>query len=99
MDMVERVATAIAQAEEIMSERESDAGMRLPDGNDEARYAAMARAAIDATGYATLEAALRAIQSAKPGYLKEKMTAEEFALIVIGATDNAMVNKALEVRK
>ena len=101
MDMVERVATAIAQAEEIMSERESDAGMRLPDGNDEARYAAMARAAIDATGYATLEAALRAIQEAIPKYVhpEPKLSAEEFAFICVGAVDNAKVNKALEGKK
>ena len=44
----------------------------------------------------TLEAALRTIQSVIPGYLKQKMTAEDFALIVIGAVDNGKVNKALE---
>jgi hypothetical protein len=44
----------------------------------------------------TLEAALRTIQSAIPGYLKHQMTAEEFAILVIGAADSAMVNKALE---
>jgi hypothetical protein len=43
-----------------------------------------------------LEAALVTIRSSIPGYLKQKMTAEEFALIVIGAADSAMVNKALE---
>jgi hypothetical protein len=46
----------------------------------------------------TLETALRTIQSAVPKYLKKEMTAEEFALVVIGEVDNARVNKALEVR-
>ena len=47
----------------------------------------------------TLETALRTIQSAVPKYLKKEMTAEEFALVVIGEVDSAMVNKALEVVK
>lgn len=53
----------------------------------------------DADRLATLEAALRTIQSAVPKYLKKEMTAEEFALVVLGAVDNAMVNKALEQLK
>jgi hypothetical protein len=44
----------------------------------------------------TLETALRTIQSAVPKYLKKEMTAEEFALVVIGEVDSAKVNKALE---
>lgn len=44
---------------------------------------------------ATLEAALRTIQSSIPGYLKQKMTAEDFALIVIGAVDSKAVNSAM----
>jgi hypothetical protein len=100
-DLVERVARAIEQSEEIMAERESDSEMRLPDGNNDARYLAMARAAIDATGYATLEAALRAIQEAIPKYVhpEPKLSAEEFAFICVGAVDNAKVNKALEGKK
>jgi hypothetical protein len=43
-----------------------------------------------------LRTALRTIQSAIPGYLKHEMTAEDFALIVIGAADSSIVNKALE---
>jgi hypothetical protein len=45
---------------------------------------------------ATLETALRTIQSAVPKYLKKEMTAEEFALVVIGEADSDRVNKALE---
>jgi hypothetical protein len=47
----------------------------------------------------TLESALRTIQSAVPKYLKKEMTAEEFALVVIGEADSAKVNKALEGKK
>jgi len=43
-----------------------------------------------------LEAALRTIQSAVPKYLKKEMTAEEFALVVIGEVDSGRVNRALE---
>jgi proline dehydrogenase len=44
----------------------------------------------------TLETSLRTIQSAVPKYLKKEMTAEEFALVVIGEADSDRVNKALE---
>jgi hypothetical protein len=47
----------------------------------------------------TLEAALRTIQDAIPKYLKKQMTAEEFALVVIGEADSGKVNKALEKGK
>jgi hypothetical protein len=40
--------------------------------------------------------ALRTIQSAVPKYLKKEMTAEEFALVVIGEVDNKAVFRALE---
>lgn len=52
--------------------------------------------AADLDRLATLEAALRTIRSAVPGYLKKEMTAEEFAILVIGEADSGMVNKALE---
>jgi nucleotide-binding universal stress UspA family protein len=55
----------------------------------------VARAAIEAAGYDALESALVTIRSSIPGYLKKKMTAEDFALIVIGAVDNKAVNSAL----
>lgn len=45
---------------------------------------------------ATLEASLRTIQSSMVKYLKQEMTAEEFALEVIGAADNGKLNKTLE---
>lgn len=45
---------------------------------------------------ATLEAALRTIQSAIPGYLKGEMSEHDFAILVIGEADSSMVNKALE---
>jgi hypothetical protein len=45
---------------------------------------------------ATLEAALRTIQSAIPGYLKGEMTEHDFALLVLGEADSSTVNKALE---
>lgn len=46
----------------------------------------------------TFDAALREIQEAIPKYLHptSKMTAHEFALIVLEAVDNGKVNKALE---
>lgn len=55
--------------------------------------------AVDLSRYLTLEAALRIIQSAIPGYLKGEMTEKEFALVCVGAVDNAKVNKALEGKK
>lgn len=53
----------------------------------------------DAERLATLETVLRTIQSAVPKYLKKEMTAEEFALVVIGEVDSGKVNKALEKGK
>jgi hypothetical protein len=50
----------------------------------------------EAERLATLEAALRTIQSAIPNYLKGEMSEHDFALLVLGAADSAMVNKALE---
>lgn len=49
----------------------------------------------DAERTATLESALRTIQSAVPKYLKKEMTAEEFVLVVIGEVDNKGVFRAL----
>jgi hypothetical protein len=46
---------------------------------------------------ATLEAALRTIREAIPGYLKGEMSEHDFAILVLGEADSAMVNKALEV--
>lgn len=43
-----------------------------------------------------LEAALRTIREAIPGYLKGEMSEHDFALVVLGAAGSAMVNKALE---
>jgi hypothetical protein len=94
MDMIERVARALALADmddETAASVDLDAHMKFVRQH----YTQLARAAIEASGYATLEAALRTIQSAIPGYLKQKMTAEEFALIVIGAIDSNAVNQAL----
>lgn len=39
--------------------------------------------------------ALRTIRSSIPGYLKKEMTAEEFALVVIGEADNKVINAAM----
>jgi hypothetical protein len=55
-----------------------------------------ARAAIEAANVATLESALRTIQSAIPGYLKGEMSEHDFALLVLEHADSSMVNKALE---
>ena len=48
---------------------------------------------------ATLEAALRTIRSAVPGYLKGEMSEHDFALLVLENVDSAKVNKALEGKK
>jgi hypothetical protein len=48
---------------------------------------------------APLEASLRTIQQSMVKYLKQEMTAEEFALEVIGAVGNGKLNKALEGKK
>ena len=43
-----------------------------------------------------LRSALRTIREAIPGYLKGEMSEHDFALVVLGSADSAMVNKALE---
>lgn len=58
-----------------------------------------AELAVEASGYETLETALRTIREAIPGYLKGEMSEHDFALLVLGAADSAMVNKALEGKK
>lgn len=104
-DLVERVARAVAtedwrskinETAEPSRWLEAKDAYDLTNNNGRFRYDEMARAAIDATGYATLETALRTIQSAVPKYLKKEMTAEEFALAVIGEVDNKAVFRALE---
>jgi hypothetical protein len=98
MDMIERVARALALADmddETAASVDLDAHMKFVRQH----YTQLARAAIEASGYATLEAALRTIQSAIPGYLKGEMSEHDFALLVLGEVDSAMVNKALEDRK
>jgi hypothetical protein len=104
-DLIERVAVAM-RAEFVEEGRAggnwSDSADTLTgcfglDGNFD--LDAVGRAAIEATGYATLEAALRTIQSAIPGYLKGEMSEHDFALLVLGATDSSIVNKALEGKK
>jgi hypothetical protein len=76
-----------------------------PEGQDYPRYRSCELSDLDMsdedrvrlpTLAAALSSALVTIRSSIPGYLKKKMTAEEFALTVIGAADSAMVNKALE---
>jgi hypothetical protein len=101
MDMVEWVAKAIAASDEAnppiacaCSGKESPedfaCGCKM--------YAARRRAtvALEAIDHATLEAALRTIQSAIPGYLKGEMSEHDFALLVLEQADSAKVNKALE---
>lgn len=44
----------------------------------------------------TLSSALVTIRSSIPGYLKGEMSEHDFALLVLGAADSSMVNKALE---
>jgi hypothetical protein len=87
-DLVERVARAIRD----------ELGLDWPY-TGHAQLLDEARAAIEATQVATLETALRTIQSAIPGYLKGEMSEHDFALLVLEAADSAKVNKALEKGK
>jgi hypothetical protein len=95
-DLVERVARALSVADGMHPEAVSNDEDQVPAWT---LYVDDARAAIEATNYATLETALRTIQSAVPKYLKKEMTAEEFALVVIGEADSGKVNKALRGEK
>ena len=102
-DMVERVAKAIAENQDqgwLYNERA--VAMLDPERLDKTRRKlhAAARAAIEATNYATLETALLTIIKSMNEYLPPSGgDKDKFINEVIGAVDNGIVAKALEVRK